>query len=667
MNKDQECKLKIDQFLHGYDSGHRQLSSSLRLDGRDKQTLLQLSDRSVEAKDLSKRGYLTGYPLKNESVYILARTWPAPEMKRPGCVWTHSLAISFTGLAQIQDVSSLLKLFRRPEDPNDFRNFDEQLKLELKSSCPNLDIETKLAEKLLHCLYSSPDGPVVIQSKSTHSLEQTVCAVWGQQWPRLRRNFKFCTLATRDRSTQNIKFDLQIKPNADSSFSNEPISSEIASRYELGRGEWLGTCLRDLSAFEHPLRNFLRRAASDITGGRDRFAELCVLYDLLLDQNGDTSSEKLLNYITNRLPEGEGMLLRKEVLNTVFKRVDRLSNKNLLSLLPHFDTYGSYLDKKSRKELAFRLWEIDPSILLDERTSIAIREELDFILQRLSFDELRRAVSGNQSLIERTIPLRRDVMSLAEFWKDDTFIGNFDSLFLGLSSYEKASVLSAIIDANRTDLFHQLMPFFEIQLIFDTALKRRFNSSVESLIELILKDAKDPEGVIVNQMRRATKKISKKVLNIFARHSKSNRFSAPIENDDPWANAWLNSSGKLPSADTDFMHVFLLQRALRLKKDQAVSLLAIAFDPLRKSIRNETLSYENKWKLSEILESADWFDWSYDSRLMRTIGNYVLKNDLTEKQFNLISESQTSNSDLVRVLRNSWGGRDFLRKSHIGS
>ena len=32
--------------------------------------------------------YVTGYPLDSINAYALAMTWYAPEMPRPGCVWT---------------------------------------------------------------------------------------------------------------------------------------------------------------------------------------------------------------------------------------------------------------------------------------------------------------------------------------------------------------------------------------------------------------------------------------------------------------------------------------------------------------------------------------------------------------------------------------------------
>jgi hypothetical protein len=59
-------------------------------------------------------GYLTGYPLTESGYYAFARTWPAPEMPRPGCVWTHTILIEFSDIPSLQSAIGLLGLFRRP-------------------------------------------------------------------------------------------------------------------------------------------------------------------------------------------------------------------------------------------------------------------------------------------------------------------------------------------------------------------------------------------------------------------------------------------------------------------------------------------------------------------------------------------------------------------------
>src|SRR5258708_30893322 len=105
---------KLHQALHGYADGHRELALSITLTPRDQRTLLALSGISGPGARLEDEGYLTGYPLQESGFYALARTWLAPEMPHPGCVWTHTLLIDFTDLAMLETLEGLADLFRRP-------------------------------------------------------------------------------------------------------------------------------------------------------------------------------------------------------------------------------------------------------------------------------------------------------------------------------------------------------------------------------------------------------------------------------------------------------------------------------------------------------------------------------------------------------------------------
>ncbi|MEX5616905.1 hypothetical protein ABFV55_19465, partial [Pseudomonas syringae] len=84
--------MKIDQCLFGYDDGHKLLSSSLSLGG-ELSLLTELSDLAPNTMFGVSEGYWTGIPAPSIGRYVLMRTWTAPEMSRPGCVWTHALLI----------------------------------------------------------------------------------------------------------------------------------------------------------------------------------------------------------------------------------------------------------------------------------------------------------------------------------------------------------------------------------------------------------------------------------------------------------------------------------------------------------------------------------------------------------------------------------------------
>ena len=190
---------KVHQAFHGYADGHRQLALSTTLKPKDQKTLLALSDISGPGARLEEEGYLTGYPLTDSGVFALARTWPAPEMPRPGCVWTHTLLIDFADLAVLPYLGVLAGLFRRPSGQGDALWYDKPQKLSTTVDGSLMPEQRSWARQVLAALYGKPKSRIVALN-SNPEVDRAVLALWSQQWPRLRRSFRFCTFAASDRS-----------------------------------------------------------------------------------------------------------------------------------------------------------------------------------------------------------------------------------------------------------------------------------------------------------------------------------------------------------------------------------------------------------------------------------------------------------------------------------
>ena len=103
----------IHQALHGYNQGHNRLASSYPLSAQDDDMIKMLSDWS-EFSGSKDNSYITTYPLSDGQHYVVAKSWYADDMERPGCVWTHSLIIDLTNFDEKFDFRLLLDLFKRP-------------------------------------------------------------------------------------------------------------------------------------------------------------------------------------------------------------------------------------------------------------------------------------------------------------------------------------------------------------------------------------------------------------------------------------------------------------------------------------------------------------------------------------------------------------------------
>ena len=193
MNQGNE--LLVDQALHGYENGHGLLATSLSLPSSAERIMLILSDMSGSSMVQGFESYITGYPLIEVNKYVLARTWYAPEMHRPGCVWTHSLIIDFSDFASINNLQELCILFKRPLKGTAYIKSHYQNKLSMifnEASNNFIDVSQPIALRLISSLYNSPSLPVFISTKNPSDFENTFFNIWNLQWPRLRRSVCFC-------------------------------------------------------------------------------------------------------------------------------------------------------------------------------------------------------------------------------------------------------------------------------------------------------------------------------------------------------------------------------------------------------------------------------------------------------------------------------------------
>ena len=205
----------IHQAIHGYRDGHRLLSSSTQLSAEASRTMLVLSDMSGPSMQPGFDEYLTAYPLTGTDFFVLARTWYAPEMQRPGCVWTHSLLIPRARVAHIPPVSLLAKL-RRPQLEG----------VEIAASTPVVVDEAVsgaskgdgfgdrgLAAAMIGAVLGQ-QRPVIVIADTAAQFEAVFLRLWEELWPAERARFSFCTGALMPRSNAGALLDLQAVPRS---------------------------------------------------------------------------------------------------------------------------------------------------------------------------------------------------------------------------------------------------------------------------------------------------------------------------------------------------------------------------------------------------------------------------------------------------------------------
>ncbi len=259
----------LHQAVHGYHDGHRLLACSTDLTPETHRLMLVMSDMSGPSMRPGFEEYLTGYPVVGERVYAFARTWYAPELDRPGCVWTHTLLIPEEVSVSVPAMGRLRTLFCRPTlDSCSIGEYEEPICLPAEEllSPKSHGVQKPLTATVAECLeglYGRGGQPVALASDKAVRYEELVLAIWSQQWPRLRQVFAFCTGSLSNRTTSSITFRLQVTP---------------ARKGHTFAREWQDAHLINVRPIEHlvPSCDWVRAAVDDLRRGSTRRFRECL-------------------------------------------------------------------------------------------------------------------------------------------------------------------------------------------------------------------------------------------------------------------------------------------------------------------------------------------------------------------------------------------------------
>lgn len=328
--------IELHQTLHGYQNGHQLLAGSTELTIGEKKLLLFQSDLSGPNVDEGFDHYLTGYPISETGRYAFAKTWYAKEMKRPGCVWTHTLLISFSDLGRIPDFNVIENLFVRPA-LNDYENYKQPVSLVVEELIAKNETALELNEAvkgMLQGIYLEPDKIAVVPSKNSELYQKNTLDIWSDQWPRLRRNFTFCTGALSLRTIDDKPYDLQIVPqksvqSLERKSPNIFISHNSADQAQV---EDLVNILRSSSVTKR--RKFLWMYGADVEGERKNYLPLLKVFETVNDTTADlkTISNEVNHYFSNKT---QARLLKSKLFGKDSILLDRFKELDIIRFVLH--------------------------------------------------------------------------------------------------------------------------------------------------------------------------------------------------------------------------------------------------------------------------------------------------------------------------------------------
>jgi hypothetical protein len=456
-------EMKLEQTLHGYSGGHRLLASSRPLPAKAKRTLAVMSDLSGSGSEKGYRTYLTGYPLPGIKEFAFARTWYATEMSRPGCVWTHTLLVSFSDLAHLNPLW-LNHLFERPSPEAKQREFYSQTRRfssdEVPSPVQNEQVRTgrnqesarsseglnnpgRVAKALIGSLYGeSATRPVLVVSRSSGALDETVLRVWNQQWPGLKRKFTFCTGSLSSREVNGEPVDLQVIPSsrrrAFEGASNafrvvSPFESDVQDKSHGLKKQWIEVAVEDLqSPSDFALRKHLRSFGADVDNGRAAFKPLTESF--IASQKGKNSGERqasFINLLGENFPQRvEAGKLKKEALGrkpSLFPDATWQDEKTVLCELASTDLQEAFdydsleIDERVREACSKgdRIADDILRCLLKEKLNPQGQRMLEVAIGAIGVDDLARLAGKVEEKLWPTVLEREpSVATKSRFWKE---------------------------------------------------------------------------------------------------------------------------------------------------------------------------------------------------------------------------------------------------------
>jgi len=261
---------------------------------------------------------VTAMPLRSERLYALCFTWKAPEVSRPGAVWSHVLLAPFEVIASAGDPFAIAGLARRP-DPSSLKSYTSDLdESAFSPRHPELSPPVGLLEDVLAAAYVASNDSVVVQS-DLEQAELALAATWRMQWPMLRTHFSFRTRdVVRDSKRADVTVARRLRgPSRQSASPVRPLwVSEMASEL---RGD----------DDEAPLLEFIREFGAFDAPEPASVGRLANVYVAI--RNG--SAEEIRDAVANAYPSREqGQLLKRALFGSEVSDVDR-SRAMLVALL----------------------------------------------------------------------------------------------------------------------------------------------------------------------------------------------------------------------------------------------------------------------------------------------------------------------------------------------
>lgn len=675
--------LSVHQLVHGYSDGHRELIGSIRLAARDARAVAILSDVSSSGLRVPEDGYLTGYPLPESGFYVLARTWAATEVPRPGAVWTHSLLVEFSDLASIRDASVLGMLHRRPDmEDSSWEQYyrrpinlhgpcvtDANASIKATAGMPAFDDATiEWLKNVLSALYGQPTDRVVVmlRTKEVVRVDEAVLALWSQQWPRLRRSFRFCTATTSDRQTEKGAFDLQVCPDSErTSRSRFSGAFVVGEDHAVSAEPWLLHAVDDL---RRPglsdLRGFLVAVGSATRKGRDAFVPLLQMHEILSNEVVTAASAVCVLALVKQEFDTPPSLIAPALTLALSRHIEDIAPGAQDFVLSNVDSLRSADFGEIAPRLGKVLW---CSSKLRFFELVHGNERQRFIaaktIRTLPIEELVDGLQTFSGLTEYTVSERPEVLQERSLWLSSQQV--VDAALNALSAFSahiRSSTVNTIVSADTFALRERARmalgadTLWRAVVLAANAQPSGPSESLRRWIEVLSGDTSELASVLAGGSIRW-----RKTLHAIAQVVGPDLVPNTV-GDDPWLLALQAAAGDVESDSLVYLSSYLLCRALGPSSRNCAELVEESFNTVYDAAARNTMP-TSAWRLvaTRLPQPGYWQSWDRCKQLRCGVAQLYVGRSLSAASFAKLGSSDDVFMLLARAAAKEWHGKNYLR------
>lgn len=684
-------EILIDQALFGYREGHRLLQASRKFTSTTERSLLALTDMSGPRMVEGFEEYVSGYPVPGEETYAVVKTWYAPEMERPGCVWSHALIVQNSDIDRVRDLRNLAVLFRRPLY-GDVGYLDYYLRpamlgtSSVQDTAPDFGVSA--AEALLAALYRSDRKPVVIPSPDSKAFEALTLQIWSQQWPSLRVAFRFCTGSLSNRSFAGQVFDLQIVPQKMlAELKRSPLVYIFQSIFTANEPSqevpWARVGAWDLKTQGSSFRNFAWRYADPCGGQWSLYSKLGELF-LYLEEFGPLLSDSTLPDISGRVvelfPDAQcGRMLKREFFGDATEaRLEgvRIGEEARLRYVAGTHDWHSFdsgdLDLRER---GGKFWRSQPGRgktllldILDSPTNALGDEIISGCVDAITISEACEIAEERNGLLLALITRNPRLVLSSEFWRCSIPVQTYYSILDFLASIRESALpatewLPYFLESGRDELASPVVERFAtdvMKALLDGELRR---APIDPNWRAALSQHQ-PE--LLSFLRREEYQSSYHAMTLMAGLLDPHH----VEVRDIGLSRWISLSKEAPDLILAFPNgeaaSFLLSLAFQYPEGGAVILAETCFEHVHAAARSdarEPLSYR-AWKSLEadVPVLSYMKNWDRCERLRLALLEQFICGRWPRKKFLGCVNRPATLRSMFYSCREVKGGKDFIRE-----